>query len=120
MDKYSALIQLIPEVKSLMENSDSDTQTISQILHEIFEYSQSHLEEKLLSTYREQFKNLGLDHYKNRNDIPVETLDGHTIMVLLTFLFRQDHFCNGTFETYIKSGLILRCLDRLQKISESI
>lgn len=117
MNKYTNLIQLIPAVQSAVEHPAKTDAAVYRVLSAIDDYVQHHREEGL-TNYMDQFNQLGLDQYRNHNDIPVEALDGHIVMVLLTYLYREDYHCNGTFNKYMRSGLILRCLERLQQLSE--
>lgn len=118
MNKYTNLIQLIPAVQSAVQHPAKTDAAVFHVLSAIDDYVQHHREEGL-TNYMDQFNQLGLDQYRNRNDIPVETLNGHTVMVLLTYLYREDYHSSGTFKEYMQSGLILRCLERLQDLSET-
>lgn len=118
MTKYARLIQLIPAVQSGVQYPAKTDAAVYRVLSAIDDYVQHHREEGL-TNYMDQFNQLGLDQYRNRNDIPVETMHGHSIMVLLTYLYREDYHCSGTFKKYMRSGLIQRCLERLQELSET-
>lgn len=118
MNKYSKLIQLIPAVQSTVQHPAKTDAAVFHVLSAIDDYIQHHREEGL-TNYMDQFNQLRLDQYRNHNDIPVETLNGHTVMVLLTYLYREDYHSNGTFNKHMRSSLILRCLERLQELSET-
>ncbi|MEY8381254.1 DUF6508 domain-containing protein [Ileibacterium valens] len=90
------------------------------------EYVDQHPEEHLRS-YFEIVEKAGLKRYlehkdgENENSIPVEKLDGHSLVGLLIFLYRQDRFCSYDGSEYLKlftNGFILRCLKRLKELDD--
>lgn len=90
------------------------------------EYVDQHPEEHLRS-YFEIVEKAGLKRYlehkdgENENSIPVEKLDGHSLIGLLIFLYRQDRFCSYDGSEYLKlftNGFILRCLKRLKELDD--
>ncbi|MCA5011290.1 hypothetical protein HP393_22890, partial [Clostridioides difficile] len=48
----------------------------------------------------------------------VRGLDGRAVMALLVGALRADRFCEGAFLGFLKSGAMLRWLQRLKGIDE--
>lgn len=46
----------------------------------------------------------------------VSTLDGRTVAALLVAAYRADHFSEGVFADFVRSGAVLRLLGRLEEI----
>lgn len=89
------------------------------------EYVDKHPEEDLRN-YFEIVEKAGLKRYlehkdgENENSIPVEKLDGHSLMGLLIYLYRQDRFSydGSEYLELFTNGFILRCLKRLKELDE--
>ena len=50
----------------------------------------------------------------------LQTADYDLCCALLTMLFREDHFCNGTFTERLRNGDIQRVVDKIISILESL
>ena len=50
----------------------------------------------------------------------LQTADYDLCCALLTMLFREDHFCNGTFEERLRNGDIKRVVDKIISVLESL
>lgn len=48
--------------------------------------------------------------------VDASTLDGRTVAALLVAAYRADHFCEGVFADFVRSGAVLRWLERLEEI----
>ena len=50
----------------------------------------------------------------------LQTADYDLCCALLTMLFREDHFCDGTFEERLRNGDIKRVVDKIISVLESL
>jgi hypothetical protein len=61
--------------------------------------------------------------WKKKGDTPGEILsvidsaDFNTLKKILTFYIRGERFCDGLMASAIDNGIILRCLERLEKLA---
>lgn len=77
-------------------------------------FSESHPEYDLYN-YSSIIKGKGL----TRHGSDIESLDAQSILALIMFESRAEHFCNGSLRGPLKDGSIVRWLKRLKDIDDS-
>lgn len=108
--------------KESMEKRGIDTRWLSsflspltdQFVHEAYKMTEEYPEINDYFSYLSQHGiNFPMSSFK---DIDVDHLDGTTVLALILFTLRADHFDNGALNTYIQDGTIDRLLKRLKDI----
>ena len=66
--------------------------------------------------YSETLKEKGINSLTP--DLDFSTLDEKTVIALLIFANRAEHFSDGALNAFIKNGSILKCLERLAELDQ--
>lgn len=84
----------------------------------IYAFVDSHIEMEL-TKYGEILEQNGIEwETESMKNADVTRLDGGTVMALLVGALRADRFCEGALLSFLKSGTMLRWLERLKEIDE--
>lgn len=92
--------------------------TVIDLERAIYDFVDLHSEMEL-TKYGEILEQNGLEWgTESMEKADVTGLDGRAVMALLVGALRADRFCEGAFLGFLKSGAMLRWLQRLKGIDE--
>lgn len=108
--------------------------SIQEILayHDIFINMRDHINETIIEKFKQSLINEGFilnnfdwpnwdkGKYLLRYPESISSCDILTITRLFTAIFRNDRFCSGAFNSYIKNGKLTLILKRLKEIVEEV
>ena len=123
MERYRAITDLIPvleeeRAKGLYDIFEKGwrvgTSTGSRLIEEICKASEAEPDApwRRYDKYVKQFQ----AKYGRVEEAPIERLGKNSILAILVFLWRRDHFDNGSMDEDIASGFAIRVLRRLKEL----
>ncbi|MBN2852716.1 MAG: hypothetical protein JXQ23_08275, partial [Clostridia bacterium] len=88
----------------------------NDFIKEMYQFAETHPEYKMF-LYREVLEQMGFNPNKLRvEDVGVEDLDEQGTLVLLEYIMRADHFCEGVLHEYIRNGKVNELLKHLHEL----
>ena len=135
MSKFDKLISFIPLLKDdgfgewIIDHENDGTpehpihfpyvnytECVNDLVHSIYDFQENN-EEFGLSNYNDILNESGVDWgTESMETADVSNFDARTIMAMLIGAVRAERFCDGALLGFLKSGAILRWLERLQEI----
>lgn len=135
--KYDDLIRFIPAIKDdnfgtwIIDHENDGTPEhpihfpfvsysacVRELEHAIYEFDEKN-PDMGLHNYGEILEKNGIKwETRSMEAADVSKLDGAAITALLLGAVRAERFCDGALMSFLKSGAVLRWLERLQEIAE--
>ena len=95
------------------------TDTVNELIHAIYDIEENYPEYEL-TKYGEILKEHDIEWgQRSMEEADVSTMDIQGILALLMGMVRGERFCDGTILSMLKSGTVLKWLERLKEIVES-
>ncbi|OON87417.1 hypothetical protein BXO88_03845 [Oribacterium sp. C9] len=137
--KYDDLIRFIPALKNddfgkwIVDHKNDGTPEhpiqfpfvsysacVRELEHAIYEFDKNNPDMDL-HNYGEILEKNGIEWGMNSmENADVSKLDATAILALLLGAVRAERFCDGALLSFLKSGAILRWLERLQEIAGKV
>ena len=138
MSKFDKLLSFIPLLKNdgfgewIIDHENDGTpehpihfpyvsysECVSDLVHSIYDFQENN-EDYGLTNYSEILNEHGVEWGTGSMEAAdVSDFDERTIMAMLMGAVRAERFCDGALLRFLKSGAILRWLERLQEIADT-
>lgn len=94
----------------------SYSECVNDLVHAIYDFQENN-EDFGLRNYSDILNEHGIEWgTDSMASADVSTIDAQTVMALLVGAVRAERFCDGALLNFLKSGMILKWLERLQEI----
>lgn len=92
------------------------TEIVRKLIYAVYDFHEENPEYDLVR-YREILEEKGYGQLKP-DKVDVENADDKCIMALLMYIVRGERFCDGLILYALKSGAVLKWMERLRQIDE--
>ncbi|MGM0969033.1 MAG: DUF6508 domain-containing protein [Bacillota bacterium] len=92
------------------------SETVRRFIEDVYTFTEQHQEMELFR-YQDILKENGIDWGMNDvGNVDVSQLNAQCIIALMMGIVRAERFCDGAIFNFFKSGTMLKCLERLDRI----
>ncbi|AVM23021.1 DUF6508 domain-containing protein [Bacillus pumilus] len=89
------------------------SETVRHFIEDVYTFAEQH-QELELTRYREILKENGIESEMNdMENVDISNLNAQCVLALMMGAVRAERFCEGALFNFLKSGAIVKCLERL-------
>jgi len=89
------------------------SETVQRFIEDLYTFAEQH-QELGLTRYREILEENGIEGGLNDiENVDISTLNAQCVLALIMGGVRAERFCEGAVFNFFKSGIMLKCLERL-------